>query len=43
MSQGSAHWSIHNEGYLLITNKSGVASQATIEINGKPFEGAMHL
>jgi|GEM_PF-4872900 len=42
-SQGSAHWSIHNKGYLLITNKSGIVSQATIEVNGQPFEGAMHL
>lgn len=42
-SQGSVHWSIHNKGYLLITNKSGIASQATIEINGKALQGAMHL
>ena len=42
-SQGSAHWSIHNKCYLLITNKSGITSQATIEINGKPLKGAMRL
>ena len=35
--------SIHHKGYLLITNKSGVASKATIEIDGKPLRGAMHL